>query len=72
LLVYEEPDADESSFPQDITKNFWQSVKSSFTESQVIIIEKSHQLPDDGVLDGATVELFTGNGQGRCELMLGN
>jgi hypothetical protein len=36
LLVYEEPDADESSFPQDIKKHFWASVKTSFTEAQVI------------------------------------
>jgi len=65
LLVYEEPDADESSFPQDIKKHFWQSVKTSFTEAQVIIIENSQQLPGDGTLDGTNVELFTGNDQGR-------
>ncbi|MDQ3267036.1 MAG: hypothetical protein M3Y59_25845, partial [Myxococcota bacterium] len=65
LLVYEEPDADESSFPQDIKKHFWESVKTSFTEAQVIIIENSHQLPGDGELDGVRVELFTGNDQGR-------
>lgn len=29
------------------------------------IIESSHQLPGDGTLDGANVELFTGNDQGR-------
>lgn len=65
LLVYEEPDANESSFPQDIKKHFWESVKTSFTEAQVIIIENSHQLPVDGMLDGVNVELFTGNDQGR-------
>jgi hypothetical protein len=65
LIVYEEPDADESSFPQDIKKHFWESVKASFTEAQVIIIENSHQLPGDGTLDGVRVELFTGNDQGR-------
>ena len=65
LLVYEEPDAGELSFPNDIKKRFWESVKSSFTDSQVIIIENSHQLPDDNTLDGAKVELFTGNAQGR-------
>lgn len=65
LLVYEEPDADESSFPQDIKKHFWESVKTSFTEAQVIIIENSHQLPVDGMLEGVNVELFTGNDQGR-------
>jgi hypothetical protein len=65
LLVYEEPDADESSFPQDIKKHFWESVKTSFAEAQVIIIENRRQLPDDGALDGARVELFTGNDQGR-------
>jgi hypothetical protein len=65
LLVYEEPDADESSFPQDIKKHFWQSMKTSFADAQVIIIENSHQLPGDGTLDGVKVELFTGNDQGR-------
>lgn len=65
LLVYEEPDADESSFPQDIKKHFWQSVKTSFTEAQVIIIENSRQLPGGSALDGVKVELFTGNDQGR-------
>ena len=29
------------------------------------IIESSHQLPGDGTLDGANVELLTGNDQGR-------
>jgi len=65
LLVYEEPDAGESTFPQDIKKHFWESVKVSFTDAQVIIIENSHQLPSDGTLDGVKVELFTGNDQGR-------
>jgi hypothetical protein len=65
LLVYEEPDADESSFPKEIKKHFWESVKTSFTEAQVIIIENSHQLPGDVALDGVRVELFTGNDQGR-------
>ncbi|QNM96717.1 AAA family ATPase [Chitinimonas koreensis] len=65
LLVYEEPDASESSFPHDIKKHFWESVKSSFVDAQVIIIENSHQLPGDGTLDGVRVELFTGNEQGR-------
>ncbi len=40
-------------------------MKTSFTEAQVIIIENSHQLPVDGMLDGVNVELFTGNDQGR-------
>lgn len=65
LLVYEEPDADESSFPQDIKKHFWESVKASFAETQVIIIENSHQLPGDGTLSDVNVVLFTGNDQGR-------
>ncbi len=65
LLVYEEPDAGEAVFPQDIKKHFWESVKTSFTDAQVIIIENSHQLPVDGTLDGVRVELFTGNDQGR-------
>jgi len=65
LLVYEEPDANESSFPQNIKKHFWESVKASFSEAQVIIIENSHQLPNDGTLEGVNIELFTGNDQGR-------
>lgn len=65
LLVYEEPDAGESAFPHDIKKHFWESVKSSFIDAQVIIIENSHQLPGDETLDGVKVELFTGNEHGR-------
>jgi hypothetical protein len=65
LLVYEEPDAGEASFPQDIKKHFWESVKTSFVEAQVVIIENSHQLPVDGVLGDVNVLLFTGNDQGR-------
>jgi hypothetical protein len=65
LLVYEEPDADESSFPQDIKKHFWESVKASFAEAQVIIIENSKQLPGDDEIGDVNVLLFTGNNQGR-------
>jgi uncharacterized coiled-coil DUF342 family protein len=65
LLVYEEPDPDEASFPQDIKKHFWESVKASFAEAQVIIIENRRQLPGEGTLEDANVVLFTGNEQGR-------
>ncbi|MBZ4329739.1 MULTISPECIES: AAA family ATPase [Myxococcaceae] len=65
LIVYEEPDADEASFPQDVKKHFWESVKSSFAEAQVLIIENSKQLPNDGAIGDANVVLFTGNDQGR-------
>lgn len=65
LLVYEEPDADEASFPQDIKKHFWESVKSSFAKAQVIIIENCKQLPSDGAIGDVNVILFTGNEQGR-------
>lgn len=65
LLVYEEPDADEASFPQDIKKHFWESVKGSFTGAQVIIIENRNQVPDGGTLSKVNVIRFTGNDQGR-------
>ena len=65
LLVYEAPDADESSFPQDIKQHFWSDVKTSFAEAQVIIVENSKQLPADDTIDDANVVLFTGNDQGR-------
>jgi hypothetical protein len=65
LLVYEEPDAGESTFPQDIKKHFWESVKASFTDAQVIIIENKNQVPDDGPLSNVNVIRFTGNDQGR-------
>jgi hypothetical protein len=65
LLVYEEPDADEASFPQDIKKHFWESVKASFSEVQVIIIENSKQLPGDDIISSINVVRFTGNEQGR-------
>jgi len=65
LLVYEEPDAGEASFPQDIKKHFWESVKAFFSEMQVIIIENSKQLPDYDMIRDVNVVLFTGNDQGR-------
>lgn len=65
LLVYEEPDAGESTFPKDIKKHFWESVKASFTDAQVIIIENRNQVPDDGTLSNVNVIRFTGNDQGR-------
>ncbi|MBK8253663.1 MAG: hypothetical protein IPK82_13475 [Polyangiaceae bacterium] len=65
LLVYEQPDADEVSFPPDIKKHFWESVGASFTGAQVIIIENTKQVPDDGTLSKAHVIRFTGNDQGR-------
>jgi hypothetical protein len=65
LLVYEEPDADESTFPQDTKKRFWESVKKSFVSAQVVIIENSKQLPAGDELGDVNVVLFTGNDQGR-------
>lgn len=65
LLVYEEPDAGESTFPQEIKKNFWESMEVSFTKAQVIIIENKNQVPDDGILGNVKVTRFTGNDQGR-------
>lgn len=65
LVVYEKPDADEASFPQDIKKNFWESVKTSFAKAQVIIIENKRQLPGDRSLEDVNVVLFTGTEQGR-------
>ncbi len=65
LLVYEEPDSSELELLNDVKKHFWESMKSSFIDAQVIIIENSHQLPDNRTLNGVKVELFTGNKQGR-------
>ncbi|MBI5509137.1 MAG: hypothetical protein HY903_10320 [Deltaproteobacteria bacterium] len=64
LIVYEKPDAGETEFPQDVKQYFWDSVKSSFSDAQVIILENRRQLPADGIKD-ANVVLFTGNDQGR-------
>lgn len=65
LIVYEEPDAEESSFPQDIKKHFWESVKASFADAQVIIIENRNQVLGDGTLSEVNVIRFTGNDQER-------
>jgi len=65
LIVYEEPDADETSFPPELKKHFWESVKSSFADAQVIIIENSKQLPNNSAIGDVNVMLFTGNDQGR-------
>jgi hypothetical protein len=64
LLVYEKPDPGELEFPQDVKRYFWESVKSSFTDAQVIILENRRQVPDVGIAT-ANVVLFTGNDQGR-------
>lgn len=64
LLVYEKPDPGETEFPQDVKRYFWESVKSSFTDAQVIILENRRQLLDDSIAD-ANIVLFTGNDQGR-------
>lgn len=53
------------SHAQDIKTHFWESVKTCFAETQVIIIENSHQLPGDGTLSDVKTVLFTGNDQGR-------
>jgi len=65
LLVYEKPDAGETEFPQDIKKHFWENVKASFVDTQVIIIENGKQLPDADFLRDVNVVVFTGNDQGR-------
>lgn len=65
LIVYEEPDPGELSFPQDVKRHFWESVQASFVDAQVIILENRRQLPSDGILAEANVVLFTGNEQGR-------
>ena len=68
LIVYEKPDAGETEFPQDVKQHFWDSVRSSFTDAQVIILENRRQLPTDGIAN-ANVVLFTGNDQGRRGLV---
>lgn len=65
LLVYEAPDAGERTFPQDVKKHFWDSVKADFTDAQVVIIENKNQVPDDETLGDVNVIRFTGNDQGR-------
>ena len=65
LLVYEEPDAGETTFPQDIKKHFWESLKACFTDAQVIIIENRNQVPNDETLSNVNLIQFTGNDQGR-------
>jgi hypothetical protein len=65
LLVYEEPDVDETSFPQDIKKQFWENVKKTFSSVQVIIIENSRQIPSADNVNDVNVIRFTGNDQGR-------
>lgn len=64
LLVYEKPDAGETEFPQDVKRNFWNSVKTTFRDAQVIIFENRKQLPTDGI-SNANIILFTGNDHGR-------
>lgn len=65
LIVYEDPDPGENEFPQDVKKHFWNDLKNSFQEVQVIIIENTKQLPRNNGIEGANVVVFTGNDQGR-------
>jgi len=65
LLVYEQPDVDESSFPLDVKRHFWTSLKESFVDAQVIIIENSKQVVGSDTLGDVNVVLFSGNDQGR-------
>jgi hypothetical protein len=65
LIVYEEPDADESSFPVGLKTHFWNSVNSCFADAQVIIIENHKQLPSDDQLRIPNTVIFTGAAHGR-------
>lgn len=65
LLVYEDPDQGEAPFPPDIKGHFWKSVKTSFVDAQVIIIENRKQLPSDGAISDVNVVLSSGTDIGR-------
>lgn len=65
LLVYEEPENDQSSIPPELKRHFWESLRTSFADAQVIILENNKQVPDDVEAGGLNIIRFTGIDQGR-------
>ena len=63
LVVYREPDTDESGFSHDVKDAFYRSIAEEFRASQVIIFENEDPPPDLGV--DANIIRFTGTSHGR-------
>jgi hypothetical protein len=63
LVVYREPDTDESGFAPDVKDAFYRSLANDFMESQVIILENED--PPADIREVANVIHFTGSATGR-------
>jgi hypothetical protein len=63
LVVYREPDTDESAFPHDVKDAFYRAVADEFLDGQVIILE--NDAPPPGLGASANCVSFTGTGLGR-------
>ena len=63
LVVYREPDTDESGFSHDVKDAFYRSIAKEFQASQVIIFENEDPPIDLG--DRANIIRFTGATHGR-------
>lgn len=63
LVVYREPDTDESGFSHDVKDAFYRSIAEDFRVSQVIIFENEDPPTDLGA--GANIIRFTGASHGR-------
>lgn len=63
LVVYREPDSDESGFPLEVKAEFYRVIAKEFADFQVIIIE--NDAPPDDLINSINVTRFTGSSQGR-------
>jgi hypothetical protein len=63
LVVYREPDTDESGFSHDVKNAFFRSIADDFRASQVIIFENEDPPSDLGT--DVNIIRFTGAAHGR-------
>jgi len=63
LVVYREPDIDESGFSPDVKGAFYESVARVFQGEQVIVLENDD--PPESVIASTNTVKFTGNEHGR-------
>jgi hypothetical protein len=63
LVVYREPDSEESEFAGDVKTEFYRSLAAHFNDSQVIILENED--PPDDIDRSANIIRFTGAEHGR-------
>lgn len=70
LIVYKAPDPDETSFTHDVKAMFFKEVFTSFSDSQVIIIENEDVPETLQERDHMSIIKFTGNRMGRSGFVI--